>query len=73
MINFENYTRNTYEHVPEGYQEHTGTLNQIIDANNGSASGCVIDGWKLGYERAYRAAKSKRLDFQQEARNNEPV
>lgn len=64
MINFEKYTRDTYKHVPRGYQEESRVLMRICDRNNDRASACIMDGWKLGFERAYRAAKAGKLDFQ---------
>ena len=64
MINVEQYTKDTYSHVPRGYMEGVDALMQIIDKNNEIAGNCVMDGWKLGFERAYRAAKAGRLDFQ---------
>ena len=66
MINFEKYTEDTYNHVPRGYQEESRVLMRICDRNNDRASACVMDGWKLGFERAYRAAKAGKLDFQRQ-------
>lgn len=66
MINFKKYTKNTYSHVPRGYHEEAGSLMRICDMNRGCESGCAMDGWKLGFERAYRAEKAGKLDFQQE-------
>lgn len=65
MINFKEYTKDTYRHVPDGYMEHMGAIYQIRDLNGSSLAGCAMDAWKLGFERAYRAAKAGKLDFQQ--------
>lgn len=65
MINFKEYTKNTYSHVPRGYMEEGSVFAQICDKNNGRAVNCAFDSWLLGFERAYRAAKAGKLDFQQ--------
>ena len=57
-MDIEKYTQNTYKHVPDGYMAPMGVLYQIADLNNDSATGSVMDGWKLGFEQAYRAAKA---------------
>ncbi len=63
MINFEEYTKNTYSHVPERYQENVSVLVQIYDKNKGDIVSCMLDAWKLGFERACRAAKAGKLNF----------
>ena len=55
-MDIEKYTQNTYKHVPDGYMAPMGVLYQIADLNNDSATGSVMDGWKLGFEQEYRAA-----------------
>ena len=64
-VNFEEYTKDTYKHVPNGYTEPMSVLYQIAELNNNSATSAAVDAWKLGFERAYRAAKAGKLDFQQ--------
>lgn len=66
MVNFEKYTKDTYDHVPRGYHEDMPVITHICEINGNCAAACAIDGWKLGFERAYRAAKAGRLDFQQQ-------
>lgn len=65
MTNVYKYVKDTYKHVPDGYCSTAGELMQIVDKNNGSACNCIFDAWKLGFEKAYRAAKAGKLDFQQ--------
>ncbi len=46
MIDFEEYTKDTYDHVPEGYEEYKDVLEQILDKRKGCESGCALDGWE---------------------------
>lgn len=62
--NIEQYTKDTYSHVPEGYVNTVWTITEILQKNNGSAIDCIFDAWKVGFEQAYRAAKAGKLDFQ---------
>lgn len=66
-INIDNYTKNTYKHVPNGYYMEIDVIGDILDKNKGkSLDSSIIDAWKIGFEAAYRAAKRGKLDFQQE-------
>ena len=64
-MDIEKYTRNTYKHVPRGYENTASTIYKLLEKNNNNAVDCIFDAWKLGFEQAYRAAKAGRLDFQQ--------
>ena len=65
MIDVYKYTKDTYKHVPNGYCSTAYEVMQIVEKNKASACNCVFDAWKLGFEKAYRAAKAGKLDFQQ--------
>lgn len=62
MRNIENYTKDTFEHVPRRYKLKFGDITHI--SGKESFYEIVVLAWKLGFESAYRAAKAGKLDFQ---------
>lgn len=66
MIDVYKYTKDTYKHIPNGYDSTVCEIEQIYKENSGLLYDCIVDAWKLGFEKAYRAAKAGKLDFQQQ-------
>lgn len=66
MIDVYKYTKDTYKHVPNRHDSTVHEFMQISEKNNGLLYDCIFDAWKLGFEKAYRAAKAGKLDFQQQ-------
>lgn len=66
MINVYKYIEETFNHVPKGYCAYGSEIEQIYKENSGLLYDCIVDAWKLGFEKAYRAAKAGKLDFQQQ-------
>lgn len=56
------YIKDTYKHVPEGYDLTVNKMQQIRDIGNPLDE--MVVAWKLGFEQAYRAAKAGKFDFQ---------
>ena len=66
MIDVYKYTKDTYKHILNGHDSTVYEFMQIYEKNNGLLYDCIFDAWKLGFEKAYRAAKAGKLDFQQQ-------
>lgn len=66
MIDIYKYTKDTYKHIPNGYDSTVYEFVQIYEKSNGLVYDCIFDAWRLGFEKAYKAAKAGKLDFQQQ-------
>lgn len=42
-MDIEKYTRNTYKHVPRGYENTASTIYKLLEKNNNNAVDCIFD------------------------------
>lgn len=63
MRNIEKYIAEAANHIPEEYDLTCNEISTLM-ASNGVFD-AIIKSFRLGFEAAYRAARSGNLDFQQ--------
>lgn len=64
MRNIDKYTKETAKHIPDEYGMTVPEADSITQNCHGIHE-IIFDSFLLGFESAYRAAKSGKLDFQQ--------